>query len=123
MVILILIFGVFFTVAGVLLMINPRMIFAWLSNNVDNLVVHVIAVIVRLVLGYLLIRQAPISRFPAVIEVLGWIFVLAALSLAVLGRVRFQRLLSWVLERFAEFGRVAGIVSILFGGFLVYAFS
>ena len=116
-------FGSLMLLAGVLLLINPEIIFGFLRNNIQKSAVQVIAVIVRLVIGILLIAQSSQSRFPLAIEVLGWIFIVAGLALAAIGRSKFRKLMSWVLTKFKAFGRVAGGIAIVFGGFLVYAFK
>ena len=118
----IIIFGSLILLAGVLLLRNPEIIFGFLRDNIENQAVHVIAVMVRFIIGTLLITQSGLSKFPLGIEVLGWIFIIAGFCLAVIGRDRFCRLMSWVLTKFMPFGRLAGVIAMAFGGFLVYAF-
>ncbi len=108
--------------AGVLLLRNPDSIFALLRNNIENSAIQVIAVLVRVIVGAQLISQSSLSRFPITIEALGWIFIIAGIFLAVIGRKRFRQLLSWVLTNSKPLGRLAGVAAIAFGGFLVYAF-
>lgn len=122
MTISILIFSGMILVAGFLLLINPAIVFGFLQRNIENSATHLIAVVVRLVIGMLLIVQSGTSRFPSIIEALGWVFVVAAFSLAVIGKVKFRRMMSWVLINLKSFGRVAGIISIGFGGYLLFAF-
>ncbi|MBX2838574.1 MAG: hypothetical protein KTR35_17075 [Gammaproteobacteria bacterium] len=122
MTLLIIIFGILMLIAGALLLVNPEILFRYLRNNIDNVAIHVIAVLVRLIIGVLLIIQSNQSRFPQVIEILGWIFIVAGIFLAVLGRHRFTKLLSWVLTNLKHLGRIAGVAAVAFGGFLVYAF-
>jgi len=107
MTISILIFSGMILVAGFLLLINPAIVFGFLQRNIENSATHLIAVVVR---------------FPSIIEALGWVFVVAAFSLAVIGKVKFRRMMSWVLINLKSFGRVAGIISIGFGGYLLFAF-
>jgi len=122
MTILIILFGILVLLAGVLLLINPDMIFGFLQNNIESPVIHVAAVLVRLVIGVLLIAQSGLSRFPLAMETLGWVFIIAAIVLAVMGRGRFRQLLSWVLTSFKAFGRIAGVIAVGFGSFITYAF-
>lgn len=122
MTILVSIFASLIMLAGVVLLVNPETIFGFLRNNIDSTAIHVIAVVTRLIVGTLLIAQSSLSRFPVGMEVLGWIFIVAGLSLAVIGRSNFRKLMSWVLTKFKAFGRLAGVIAIAFGGFLVYAF-
>lgn len=118
----IIIFGSLILIAGFFLLINPGSIFGFLRDNIDNSAIHVIAVVVRLIMGALLVTQSDLSRFPLGIEVLGWVFIVAGITLAVIGRNKFRYLMSWVLKNMKPFGRLAGLLAIVFGGFLVYAF-
>jgi len=122
MTLLIIIFGALTLLAGIVIVINPEVIFGFLRNNLDKLVLHILAVVIRLVLGALLIYQSNISKFPFVIEVIGWLSIVAAIFLAVMGRRNFNRLMSWALSLSKPFGRVGGMLAVAFGAFLIYAF-
>ena len=122
MTVLIIIFGALTLLAGIVIIINPEVIFGFLRNNLDKLVLHILAVVVRLVLGALLIYQSNISEFPFVIEIIGWLSIVAAIFLAVMGRRNFNRLMSWALSLSKPFGRVGGVLAVAFGAFLIYAF-
>ena len=98
MTILIIIFGALTLLAGIVIVINPEVIFGFLRDNLDKLELHILAVVVRLVLGILLIYQSDISKFPFVIEVIGWLSIVAAIFLAVMGCGNFKRLMSWALS-------------------------
>ncbi len=119
---LIIIFGALNLVGGIVIVINPEVIFGYLRNNLDKLELHILAVGVRLILGVLLIYQSNGSKFPFVIEILGWLSIVAAISLAVIGRRNFNRLMSWALSFLKPFGRVGGVLAAAFGAFLIYAF-
>ena len=119
---LIIIFGALTLLAGIVIVINPEAIFGFLRNNVDKLVLHILAVVVRLILGTLMIYQSNISEFPFVIEVIGWLSIVAAIFLAVMGRRNFTRLMSWALSLVKPIGRVGGVLAAVFGVFLIYAF-
>lgn len=122
MTLLIILFGTLTLLAGIVIVINPEIIFGFLRNNLDKLLLHILAVVVRLVLGALLIYQSGISKFPIAIEIIGWLSIVAAISLAVIGPRNFNRLMSWALSLSKNFGRVGGIVAVAFGAFLIYAF-
>lgn len=122
MTIVIVLFATLIVLAGVVLLVNPETIFGLLRNNINSAAIHAIAVLTRLILGVLLLTQSYLARFPLVMEVLGWTFIVAGLSLAIIGRANFRKLMSWVLIKFKPFGRFAGVIAIAFGGFLAYAF-
>jgi hypothetical protein len=122
MTVLIIIFGALILSAGIVIVVNPEVIFGTLRNHLDKLALHVLAVVVRLVLGVLLIYQSGASRYPLAIEIIGWISIVAAMILAVIGRNNFKRLMSWTLSLLKPFGRVGGVAAVGFGAFLFYAF-
>lgn len=119
---LIIIFGALTFLAGVVIVINPEVIFGYLRRNLDKPAIHTLAIAVRLILGALLILQSDLSKYPLIIEILGWLSIVAALSLAVMGHQNFIRLMSWALNFLKPFGRVGGVLATAFGGFLVHAF-
>ena len=122
MIVLIIIFGALTLLAGIVLIINPEVIFGFLRKNLDKLVLHILAVLIRIVLGALLIYQSNISKFPFVIEVIGWLSIVTAIFLAVMGHRNFNRLMSWALSLVKPIGRVGGVLAVAFGAFLIYAF-
>ena len=122
MIILIIIFGALTLLAGIVIAINPEVIFGFLRKNLDKLALHILAVVVRLVLGVLLIYQSDVSKFPFVIEIIGWLSIVAAIVLAAMGRHNFNRLMSWALSFVKTSGRVGGVLAVAFGAFLIYAF-
>ena len=119
---LIIVFGALILLAGVVILINPEIVFGFLRRNLDKPVIHILAVVVRLVLGALLLLQSDLSKFPLAIDVLGWLSVVAALTLAMMGRQNFVKLMSWALNYLRPFSRIGGVFAAVFGGFLVYAF-
>jgi hypothetical protein len=122
MTVLIIIFGALMLLAGVVIIRNPEIIFGFLRTKLDQLGLHVMAVVVRLVLGVLLIYQSDLSKFPFAIEIIGWLSIVAAVFLAAMGRPNFKRLMSWALSLVKTFGRVGGALAVAFGSFLIYAF-
>jgi len=122
MTVLIVIFAALMLLAGIVIVINPEIIFGFLRTKLDKLELHVLAVVVRLVLGVSLIYQSDVSRFPFAIEIIGWLSIVAAVVLGAIGRQNFHRLISWALSLVKTFGRVGGALAVAFGSFLIYAF-
>jgi len=120
--VLIIIFGALTLLAGIVIVINPELIFGFLRNNLDKRVLHVIAVAVRLVIGVLLIYQSNASKFPFAIQIIGWFSIGAAIFFTVMGSRNFNRLMSWALSFLKPFGRIGGGFAAAFGAFLIYAF-
>ena len=119
---LITLFGLILILAGVGLILRPRQIFGFLTTNLDNIWLYAGAIVSRLVMGTLLVYFAGNSKYPPVMMAIGWILVAAGVVFAAIGWNRFTRLVSWVLSVFDPYGRVAGIGSVCFGLFLIFAF-
>ncbi len=83
----IIIFGVLTLLAGIIIIINPEIIFGFLKGHLENLGLQILAIVARLVLGALLIYLSDASRFPLVIEMIGWLSIIAAISFAAIGQI------------------------------------
>ena len=118
---IIILFGTATIVAGIIIMINPETVFGLIGKKLESLGLHILAVVVRVILGIALIMYAPESNYPTAILILGWISIFAAAVLGVMGRTNFKRLMSWALGLAPSFGRMGGFLAIVFGGFLVHA--
>ena len=118
---IIILFGIATIVAGVIIVINPDTVFGLLRRKLESLGLHILAVVVRIILGAALIICAAGSKYPSAILILGWISIVAAAVLGIIGRTNFKRLMSWALSVAPSFGRLGGLLAILFGGFLIHA--
>ncbi|WP_068545320.1 hypothetical protein [Thalassotalea crassostreae] len=123
MMIVISILGALIVFAGVLLVIKPLIIIGYLKSHKDSLWLYLSAIIVRVIVGYLLIVFAKHSIYPAAITVIGWIAVVAALAFLVMGRAKFTLLLTWLINSAMGYARLMGILAIIFGSFILYAFT
>ena len=120
--VIIIIFGALMVLAGITIIINPDSIFGMIKNNTEKLMLHILAIVVRLVLGALLLYYSGISKYPFIIEIIGWLFIVAAVFFTVIGPNKFKRLISWALSLAKPYGRVGGVLAVCFGAFLIYAF-
>ncbi len=118
----IIMFGGLTLLTGIIIIINPESIFGLLKKHIERLELQLLAIVVRLVLGGLLLYLSGASRYPFAIEIIGWISIIAAMFLSIIGRDNFKRLMSWALSLKKPFGRVGGFIAVCFGAFLVYAF-
>lgn len=118
----IILFGTLTFLAGIVILIKPEIIFGYLRSNIEKPIMYILAVIIRLVLGVFMILESNVSRFPQIIEVIGWISIIAAIVLGVIGRRYFNSLMKWALSLSQPLGRIGGIIAMGFGAFLVYAF-
>lgn len=118
---IILLFGLLIVLLGGLLLIQPKLILDPLRSNADTLLLHIVAVAVRLLLGSALVLYSGSSRFPVVLEILGWLTITAALVLWAMGRANFQAMMAWALNFTSTYSRIGGGLTMCFGAFLVYA--
>jgi hypothetical protein len=120
--ILIIIFGALTLLAGVIIIINPDYIFGLLNKHTEKLELQILAIVVRIALGVLFISQSGVSKYPLVIEIIGWFSIVSAIFFTVIGRNNFNRIISWALSLAKPVGRAGGVVAVCFGAFLIYAF-
>jgi hypothetical protein len=118
---LIMAFGLLIIIGSMAVLIRPRYVFDQFRTYRDSQGLQVIAVAVRFVMGIILILAAGQTRFPVIVAVLGWLSIMAALALMVIGRARFQRLIDWALSLPSASRRAAPIAGIVLGSFLVFA--
>ena len=122
MTVIIILFGLMTCLAGVIIIYKPEIIFGVIRDNLDKPGLQITAVVLRLVLGILLVEYAPLSRLPLVIEVLGWLSIVAALTFMLIGRTNFLSLMNWALSMLKPYGRIGGVFAAGFGAFLIWAF-
>ena len=122
MTILIIAFGILMLLAGISIILNPVNLFEFLKTRTEKLYLYILAIVARLLLGALLIHLADISKFPFLIEIIGWISIVAAVIFIIIGHNNFVRLMSWVLSKAKPFGHIGGILAVCFGTFIIYAF-
>ena len=122
MTLFIIIFGILTCLAGIVIFVNPQLVFGFLQKHSDKIELHILAVTIRLILGAVLIAQSVESKYPLIIEIFGWISIIAAIVFAAIGRRKFTYLMSWALSQVKNRGRIGGIIATIFGAFLVHAF-
>lgn len=122
MIVLILAFGLLLFLSGIVIVIEPTSILVFLNHYKNERFVYVCAIAARLIVGVSLVVTASRAVFPLTIGVIGWLFIVSAVFLGVIGHGQFIRLMRWVLHRFAPHARLAGGLGIGLGGFLMYAF-
>lgn len=79
-----------------------------------------VAVVARVVLGLLLIGAASDARYPLVFQVLGWLAIIAAMLLPILGKQRVGQLIAWLDERPEALMRLWLLFGLGFAEFLIH---
>ncbi len=120
--IIITLFGAFICLAGLVMLISPQK-FKDVMNNITDQTLFLSAVIVRIIIGAILLLEAPNLKFTPVIEFIGSIILLAAFILLLIGQKRMRRMMDWFLKLPDNFYRIWSILAFAFGGFLIFVTS
>ncbi|MEB8330193.1 hypothetical protein OO009_12585 [Flavobacteriaceae bacterium KMM 6897] len=116
-------FGVLMLVAGISLLIYPEFIIGWMEDNMESTPLYISAIIVRLVIGVLFIAAARESKYPVAIKFFGYLFILISITFIFIGQESFQHLITSLLPDVEPYAPLSGLLSMAFGGFIIYAFS
>jgi hypothetical protein len=117
----IILLGLLITVMGAVLMLSPARLTQFMLGHSGDPWFHILAAAVRIVLGVILILYADETRFSTALTVLGWIALLAGVTIALTPPSRFQKMVAWAFDRFGRYLRIAALGAVVFGLFLVYA--
>ena len=114
--------GVFICGMGLAGIVSPGKFTAWADRLIGVNTTIYFAVLTRLLLGTALILVAAESRFPLVLTVLGWLSIIAAVVLALIGRKGMQRMMRWFIDKTSQaVTRAWLLLAAVFGAFLIYA--
>lgn len=80
-----------------------------------------LAAALRIGIGLVLARVAPVSRAPKTLRIFGVLAVIAGVTTLFLGTERAQALLEWWLAQGPAFIRLWAGLPLVLGGFIVYA--
>jgi hypothetical protein len=113
-------FGVLVCVLSVWGIIVPDKMMKFVYGAVEkDWGIH-LAVVLRLILGAALVIVAPESRFPLIFEILGWIAIVAAVGLVLMGRARLRKFVAWFQRMPQPLIRIWLLFGVAFGALLVY---
>ncbi len=118
--IVVLAFGAFMCAVSLWGMLAPKKMMQLVNGVMDKEWGIYFAVIVRLLLGAALILAASGSRFPEFFEILGWIAIIAAVGILLMGRERLRRFVGWFNRLSPTVIRAWLLFGIAFGAILVY---
>ncbi|MDP6437647.1 MAG: hypothetical protein QF790_10170 [Gammaproteobacteria bacterium] len=114
-------FGILILLTGLILLVSPNPVFGLMQRYSDSSGLYLLAIIIRAILGIALINFSEASKFPAILLVLGWLSLAAAVVIGAIGQSKFKQLVIWGLSLVPKFGRIGGLLACLFGGFIIYA--
>ena len=100
--------------------VSPEKMLKYVSDFVKQPSGIYFAVAIRIALGLVFILAAEHTRTPEVMNFLGYLMIIAAAAIALLGRDRMSKFIDWWMKRSGTFARGWLLFGILFGVFLVY---
>jgi len=116
----VLIVGLFIAIMGLSAFLSP----GWMRRMLDLFLEKswlAAAAIFRLVVGVLFILTASQTRAPTFILVLGVFFVIAGLSVPLVGRERIESMARWWLGKKDLVLRAWGLATLVLGAFIAHA--
>ena len=111
--------GLLICLAGVVILISPQT-FKNVMNNFAGQRRFLFAVIARIIIGAVLLLEAPNLNFTFAMQIIGGISILAAIGLLLAGQPRMDRIIDYWMKRADFVFRVASVFAFVFGGFLIY---
>ncbi|WDE09399.1 hypothetical protein [Thalassomonas haliotis] len=123
---IVLVLRVFFLVillAGFVIVFKADLLFQYLEKHAADPALHLLAVAFRLILGLLLLLVAENSKFPLVVALIGYLAIIAAVILLLIGRQKFSRLILGFLPEAKKWHPLGGLLATFFAVFLFYALS
>ncbi len=118
--IIITLLGALFCLAGLVMVISPQT-FRNAMNNFTGQRRFLFAVIARIVIGAILLLEAPNLKFTFAMQIIGGISILAAVVLLLMGQERMDRLIDWSMKMSDNAFRIWSVFAFAFGAFLIYA--
>jgi len=100
--------------------ITPKDLIGLVMGVWDKSYAMFLAVGVRLALGVLILVAAETSRFPTAFIVIGWISIVAAISIAFIGKERIGKVIKWGTQLPPLLMRGWCVLGLIFGLFLGY---
>lgn len=116
-------FGILILILGISLLIKPEIILSWIEGNIESSSLYITTIVLRIIFGILFILIAKESKYPDVIKILGYLFIISGIILIFIGHEIFQDFINSLISDAKPFAPVSGLFGIAFGGFLIYAFS
>jgi len=93
-----------------------------MEANLANRSLYIGAIVGRFIFGILLLTSAKESKFPIIFKLLGGLALLASITFILIGQEGFINFVATLLPVFKPYSRMVGFLTVVFGGFLIYAF-
>jgi uncharacterized protein YjeT (DUF2065 family) len=114
-------FGVVMVLISVLMVINPDNFSSGILKFSRMAYFHGFEIVSRVSFGSLFVAFSEQTLYPAVIDAFGYLMISVGIGLLIAGPSRHKQFAAWSARKFNRTFRPAGIASIVFGTFIVYA--
>lgn len=114
-------FGLIMVMASLVMVAKPDALGRFIVRFCRMPYMHPLEILIRLSFGVLFLRYAEDSKFPLIIEITGYVLLAAGVGLIFLPPSYHRRFGIWAAESLSRFFRPAGLGSLAFGVFLIYA--
>jgi hypothetical protein len=121
MTLIISVFGVFIAGAGIWGFIAPKPMVKSVLKVWNQPWGIYLAIAVRIGLGVVFIVAANETRYPGFFNFFGYLMIIAAVLIAIIGRQRLDRFIRWWVDASPIVTRLWLLLATAFGAFLVYA--
>jgi uncharacterized membrane protein HdeD (DUF308 family) len=103
------------------MIVNPN---SWSDRIVDfskRIYFHWFEVISRLIAGVVFVLYNKSTLYPQLILSIGYLLIAVSIGLVIIGSNKHRKFAVWSVHKFKSTFRYAGVVSFIFGIFLIYA--
>ncbi len=116
------ILGVLIAVFGAVAVVRPG-VFRDLFGKLSAQATWVLAVVLRLAIGTILLMVAGETRLPQVMNIIGWLTIVAAVVILLFGPERLEAFVTWWLKQTDAWLRTSAALAFAFGVFLAWVAS
>lgn len=117
------VFGIVMVVISLVMVVKPDAWGQMILKFVRIPYFHYFEILLRLVFGILFVVYADQTKFPLTVEIIGLVLLSVGVGLSFITPSYHIRIAHWFVEKISKYLRPAGIVSLAFGIFLIYAAS
>lgn len=110
----------FMLIAGTVILVEPNYVINPIKKYRQSRSLYMVAIIARALIGLLLLAVAVDSNSPFAAEILGWLFITAALIFVLIGHKKFVSMLDWTCDIQPKIARLMGVAAM---GFAIWLYT
>jgi hypothetical protein len=113
-------FGLMMMALSLLMIISPHTFSKGIIRFSQLTYFHIFEMMSRLFFGVVFVYYSPLTLAPTINVVLGYLMLIAAAVLCVVGAKKHRTFALWSATKFRSTFRFFGLFSLVFGGYIVY---